>query len=447
MLERTWAFLQARFTRADAARLVSSLILATMLWGFVTLVNDPEETQTFAGLQIPIPLEGFDDNLILTSQLPEISVRLTGPESVLEDISPSDIEVSIDADDIDGPTEGQEMRVDIDTPDGVRRSEANPRFVTVIAAEKATPREFTLDIRLVNEPDTPNLQVEEPQPSASMVTVSGPAPAVGRVARVELPVDIGNHTQTFEESFTPVALDANGTQIPEVVVEPQRILTNVPITARGRTVAVLVDIVGQPAPGYQVPERRTIPQNVVLDGPPEVINSIVYVYTQPVDITNATQDVFTSVAIDQSRLPDGVSVLNPVSGEVQVILQISMIGTSQTLPSQTIQVNGLSPGQTASLEPSEVGVVIEASTEQIELLQQGDIVVSVDATGLDPGTYQLRPSVSVPPEMSWIRTDPEFVSVTITESDAFNGDGVPGIGEGESAPSPAPPSPVASPEP
>lgn len=447
MLERTWAFLQARFTRADAARLVSSLILATMLWGYVSLITDPEETQTFSGLTIA-PLEDLDDNLILTSEFPEVSVQLTGPESVLEDISPGDIELSIDTDDIEGPTEGQELRIRIDTPDGIRRSVAEPRFVTVNVSERATPKVFTLEPEPASEPDSPNLQIEPAQPSVSMVTVSGSATAVDRVARVVLPVDIGNHTQTFDETFTPIALDANGTQIPEVDIQPSSVLTTVPIEVRGRQVAVLVDIVGQPAPGYQRTENRTIPLNIVLDGPPEVLDTILYVYTSPVDITNATQDVSTSVPIDESRLPEGVIVLNPVNGEVQVIVQISLVGSPQNLPSQTVQVNGLAPGYSVSLEPSEVGVIVEASTEQIEGLQPNDIAVSVNATGLGPGTHQLRTSVSVPPEMSWIRTDPEFVSVTISESDAFSGGGVPGIGEGGAAPAPSPdpPSPIASPE-
>jgi YbbR domain-containing protein len=281
-----------------------------------------------------------------------------------------------------------------------------------------------------------------------MVTVSGAATAVSRVARVILPVDIGQHSETFEEAFTPVAVDADGTQIPEVDIEPQRVLTTVEIEARGRTVPVLVDTVGQPAPGYQLNTQRTIPLNVVLDGPRDVLESIMYVYTRPVDISNATQDVSISVLIDQSKLPEGVTVLNPASGEVTVIVQISLIGSPQNLPSQTVQVNGVSPGNTVSLEPSEVSVVVEASTEQIEQLQPGDISVSVDVAGREAGTYQIRPSVSVPPEMSWIRTEPEFVSVTITESDAFNGNAVPGLGEGETAPvSPAAsPSPVASPD-
>ena len=37
----------------------------------------------------------------------------------------------------------------------------------------------------------------------------------------------------------------------------------------------------------------------------------------------------------------------------------------------------------------------------------------VSAEGLGAGRHQVRPSVTVPPEVQWLRTDPEVVVVTI----------------------------------
>ncbi|MBA3529814.1 MAG: hypothetical protein H0T91_11015, partial [Propionibacteriaceae bacterium] len=313
-------------------------------------------------------------------------------------------------------------------PDGVRESSADPSFVPIAISARAAPREVTLTTRIVDQPEAATLVVGALEPDVSMVTISGPTSAIDRVVKVELPVEIGDHRTDFRESFVPVALDADGAQIPEVEIQPDQVSTDVSVTLRGHQVAVFVDVTGQPASGYQVVEQRTIPLSIVVDGPDEVLDSIVYVYTQPVDITNATEDVSTTVAIDQESLPEGVRILTPTSGEVQVIVQISQQASPQTLPGQTVQVTGLDPGFDASSEPAEIDVIVETSTQQITRLQPGDIVVSVSASGLGPGTYRLRPSVSVPPEMSWIRTDPELVTVSIVESNAFNGDAVPGLG-------------------
>ena len=444
MLDRVWEYLRTHFTRADAARLVSSLILATMLWGYVSLITDPEETQSFAGLELA-PLDDLEDDLILTSTPPDITVRLTGPESVIEDISPNEISVSLDLADLDGPNDNYQARVRIDTPDGVRRAVADPSFVRIAVAQLAEPVDFALEPEFVGLLENTPLQADTPQAEVSTVRVSGAVAVVERVARVILPVEIGNRTQSFTESFVPIALDTAGNPIPEAIIEPATVSADVSIVTRGHSAPVLVRISGAQAVGYDVREQRTLPQSVLLDGPEEALRSIFYVNTVPLDISGATDTVAKSVAIDVASLPEGVTVLQPTSGQVQAIVQISPESSPpQSLPGQLVQVLGLEGGLTGVSGPPEIAVVVETSTEQIEQLQLGDIVVSVDATGLGPGTYRLTPSVSVPPEMSWIRTDPEVVTITITESDAFNGDAVPGLGGSESADDPAV-SPEASP--
>lgn len=428
VLERIREYLQTRFTRADAARLVSSLILATMLWGYVSLITDPEETQSFANLELQ-PIDDLDDDLILTSVPPDITVRLTGPESVLEDIGPNEIQVSLDLDELDGPDPSYQARVRIDSPDGVRRSVADPEFVDVAVSELVPePINFTLVPEIVDPRESVSFRVEA-QPDVSVVRVSGAVEIVERIAAVQLPVELGDRVDSFRESFAPVALDAAGNPVPEAIIEPSTVPTDVTIDQRGRSVPVLVRVSGSQADGYTTGEQRVLPQSVVLDGPDDVLESIFYVNTVPVDIAGATETVTRTAAIDVESLPDTVSVLTPTSGEVEVIIQISPVSSApQPLSGQSVQIVGVSPGLTAVAVPSEISVVVETSTEQIERLQPGDIVVSADISGLGVGTHVVRPSVSVPPEMSWIRTDPESVTITVTEADAFNGDTVPGLG-------------------
>lgn len=444
MRDRVWEYLRTHFTRADAARLVSSLILATMLWGYVSLITDPEETQSFAGLELA-PLDDLEDDLILTSAPPDITVRLTGPESVIEDISPTEITVRLDLEDLDGPVDFYQARVRIEAPDGVRRAVADPSFVRIAVAQLAEPVDFALEPEFVGLLENTPLQADTPQAEVSTVRVSGAIAVVERVARVILPVEIGNRTQSFTDSFVPVALDAAENPIPEAIIDPATVSADVSIVTRGHSAPVLIRISGAPAIGYDVREQRTLPQSVLLDGPEEALRSIFYVNTLPLDITGETETVAESVAIDIASLPDGVTILQPTSGQVQAIVQISpQSSPPQSLPGQLVQVVGLDAGLTAVSGPPEIAVVVETSTEQIEQLELGDIIVSVDATGLTAGTYQLSPSVSVPSEMSWIRTDPEVVTITITESDPFNGDAVPGLGGIESTDDPAV-SPEASP--
>jgi hypothetical protein len=65
------------------------------------------------------------------------------------------------------------------------------------------------------------------------------------------------------------------------------------------------------------------------------------------------------------------------------------------------------------VEPDRLGVVVFASEETMANLSGEEISVSVSAEGLGAGRHQVRPSVTVPPEVQWLRTEPEVVVVTI----------------------------------
>jgi hypothetical protein len=46
-------------------------------------------------------------------------------------------------------------------------------------------------------------------------------------------------------------------------------------------------------------------------------------------------------------------------------------------------------------------------------LSGDDIAASVSAQGLGAGRHQLRPRVTLPPEVQWLRTEPEIVVVNL----------------------------------
>lgn len=419
MWSRFREWILARFTRADGARLVSSLILATMLWGYVSLVNDPERSETFTNVQLP-PVTDLPPGLVITTQLPTVSVRVTGPRSVVEDVSLADITVRLQTEDVEGP--GQKtVDILVDAPDGLRKKSASPRQIQ-ITVEESTSKQFDLTYNKEELPPSDAQVIGELSPDVSVVTVSGPRSAVDRVASVELDIEIGEHTRDFEEDFTPVARDASGAEVPEVTIQPATVRTTVSVSQRGRQILVLPRVEGSAAAGYEVANQTTSPPNVIVDGPPEALDAVLYVYTQPVNIEGATADVVQSVAIDESNLPQGVQVVDPANKQVQVIVQIQRRAEPRSLPNQAVQVVGLGSGLQAQVDPEQVSVVVEMSEQQLETLQPGDIMVSIDVTGLGPGTYTVMPTVSVPAELRWIRVDPAQTTITISQATLVEGE-------------------------
>ena len=387
-------------------RAVASVALAFLLWAWVTTQRDPPETRVFADLTLQAPV--LPEPLQIAGELPPVTIEVIGPRSVVDQVSRAGLRPSLDLSEVTGPGNYQ-AAVEVELPAAARVDSVTPARVPLVVDE-TTSRTMHLDV----EPapiDDPTRRIGEIVPEVSEVTVSGPKRLVDNVARVVLPVDIGDRTDDFAADFVPSALEDTGQPIPEVAVLPSRVTTTVEVEQRGRAVPVLVQTAGNPAQGYESVGSVANPSTVLLDGPDEVLANILSVVTAPVNVDGATETVSTRVGLED--LPPDVRVVNPADGSVVAVVQIRPRGVTQLLTDLPVQVSSVPEGFTAAVEPQSLGVVVFASEETMANLSGNEISVSVSVAGLGAGRHQIRPSVTVPPEVQWLRTDPEVVVVTL----------------------------------
>ena len=388
-------------------RAIASLALAFLLWAWVTTQRDPPETRVFADLVLADP--ALPEPLQIAGELPAVTIEILGPRSVMDRVSRAGLRPMLDVSQITEPG-SYNAQVMVDLPAAARVQDITPSRVALVVDESAS-RTMHLDVQLAPL-DDPTRRVGEIEPAVSEVTVTGPRRLVDNVGRVILPVDIGDRTDDFTADFVPVALDASGQAIPEVTILPSRVSTAVEVDQRGRSVPVLVQTIGNPAQGYEIVGSVANPSTVLLDGPDEALANILSVVTAPIDVEGATDTVNVRTALQ--ALPEGVSVVNPADGSVVGVVQIRRRGVTQLLSDLPVTVTNVPSGFTATVEPAEVGVVVFASEDTMASLSGSDMSTSVSAAGLGAGRHQLRPSVTVPPEVQWLRTEPEVVVVTLT---------------------------------
>ena len=399
--------------RSQIVRFAVSLVLAALLWGWVTQLQDPyvSEDRRFEELEIQAgPLPG---SLQLVSALPRASVTLGGRKSLIDETSRAEVSVSIDTSLVTGPGSFT-VPVVVDAPD-VSDKSVEPSTVNIQVDQRVT-RVFPLTLQNISEPDA-SRRVDDVVPEVSQVTVSGPSSAINRVAEIVLPVSVGEEISDFEALFSPYAADASRQQITEIEILPSQIRTNVSVQTRGKSVSVIPDVVGVPAPGWTITDRRADPDTVVVDGPPDALEDLLFVNTEPVDVTNATNSVGVEVGI--AGLPDGVTVIDPVEGliDVRVALVDSSIST-QTLASLPVVAIGTEDGLTATISPPTIAIDVTAPIAMLQDMTPEDVTAVVDLSGLGAGTHMLRPVVTVPPGASWLNSDPDTVQVTITSAGA-----------------------------
>lgn len=423
MSEQPLAAIQRLLPRPVVLRMAISLAVALVLWGLVTTQQDPPISRSFSNL--PIQSTGMQEGLVIPVDLGTATIVVEGPTSLVQEISAQTLAPFINVSGIAEPGT-YIVPVEISAP-GVVEREITPPQLSIIVDESAS-RSFTLEWEV--EPVTdPSRAVGEINPSLTEVTVTGPQSIVERVDRVIFRVDIGNRPSSYTGEFETIAVDSNGVPIPEVEVRPRRVGASVEIEARGRLVPVLVPITGSPAEGYDVADQAVSPPAVLLNGPDEVVADLVSVSTEPVDIEGASDALTRRVRV--TGLPPGVTVVDPRDGTVVVVVQFQQRGVNSTLPAQPVLVDDLAPDYEAVVEPPAINVVVFAGQEALGALRQGDVTPRVSVRGLLPGTHELTPSVIVPPDVRWIRTEPATVQVTIRHASPTAGaDGSPAAATG-----------------
>lgn len=401
--------LNLRPSRTQWIRFGVSLALAILFWGWVTELQDPLTEKTISG--VPIEVGELPGSLLVVSNLPNATITIEGAQSQVRPISQSDVSVTLDLTGIDSPGEYQAPLV-ADVPN-VNNQSIEPNEVTIQVDERVSEN-FPLNVTFTNPADQTRT-ISGIVPSVSQVTVTGPTSAVERVADVILPVTFERQTESFDETYMPFAIDGDGQRVSEVSILPETIPTRVEVETQGKAVSVFPVVTGVPAEGFSVQQRRALPDTIIVDGPAELIDDLLFVNTEPVDVTDANQSISTRVGL--ADLPEGVTVIEPSDGTIEVRLAIEDISTSsQTLTDLPVEPLGLGEGLTASVERLTISIQVSAPIDILQTMTPEDISIWVDLSGLGPGTYDVAPEVTVPQGATWQTTEPLAITVTITDA-------------------------------
>lgn len=418
-------------TRPNLLRLIASFILAMILWGWVSTLEDPKRERTFSDLTIVS--SGLPDDLVITTSIPSATVQLDGPRSVVSSLTTSSVVPMVDLSKITEPGV-YTVPVNVEEIDDLWRSDVSPNALR-ITVENRVSKSVQLQTEIVGEVGS-NRQVNDIRPSVTQVTVEGSESAVNQVATVVLPVTIENQTRVYVDTFVPEARGANGDVIDDVTLTPGSVSATVDISQRGKEVAVVPQFTGVPAAGYRVSSQVSSPLTVVVDGPADALADVVAVQTQPVNVEGATETVRETVPIVD--LPPGVQVITPTDGQVVVQVSIIQEGVRQDLPGQTVETINLADGLSVQIDPGQISVTVYGPAQGLAELRAGDIVVQVDVDGLGPGTYQLAPTVLLPQGFSWVASTPGAVTVLISQEGPPAGESPQGESEALSSPQAGP---------
>ncbi len=390
-------------------RFLLALAISVTLWVLFTAEQNPVR-EDFFDAEIPVETSRLGDGLVVSRIAPQtVRLRIAAPRDIWESLTADNFRIVVDLyavgvglHELPLATEGADSRI--------RIIAAEPNTVTV-AVEQRMEKEVPVRVDLAGSPPL-GYQFQTPELLPDVVMVIGPASKVELVDAALVEVEIGNAPSTVNVTQRVTPRDAQGEDVSGVQLDPPVVQVTVPIeqVRTEKDVPVRVRVEGQPASGYWVVSYSAQPASVTLVGSPQELDTIRSVYTETVRVDGATRSFATT--IDLVR-PPGIGITG--SNEVAVFVEVLPILTSREAEVAVTYVN-LQPGMEVSVEPSTVTVTLSGPAPVLRALQASSVIVSLNLSGLGPGTYAPIPDVSAPPQVRVDSIDPPRVRVILTAS-------------------------------
>ncbi len=129
----------------------------------------------------------------------------------------------------------------------------------------------------------------------------------------------------------------------------------------------------------------------VYSSDPETVNNLPgYIETQPLNLTDAQEDLQVSLPL---AVPSGISVVG--ESTIKVTVSISPIQGSITLTNLPVEIVDLLPEYEVILSPDRVDVILSGPIPTLDELTSSHVRVLINLANYTEGVYQLEPLVEL----------------------------------------------------
>ncbi len=399
----------SRWIRENLGIFFLSLILAFFFWAVATEAEDPTHVAVY-DTPIPVEIHGLPEDMVAYKlKDPQVLVEVKAPQSVWQILQRDDFVAYIDLSTATTGTVTVPIQVELRVKPAIV-TKVSPEALTLVV-EPLQEKEVPVRLRIQGTPAM-GFKIDGMEVTPETVRVRGPASLVDEVTEAVVNVSIQNQQTSLQSNYQVVAVDAEEHPVQEIEVVPKTVTVHIAISQLGyiRDMPVTVGpLEGQPAPGYRIANLEFEPPVVKVFGRPEVVQSVAFLQTEPINLEGITQSLTTQVRL---QMPEGLSVVQPTRPVVTVTLTVEVIRSGLTLE-VTPTVHGLSNGLRAIIGPESVVVILSGPLVVMEDLKPSDVSVTLDVTGLPPGDYVLTPQVTVPNQVDIENIIPEAVPIKI----------------------------------
>ena len=269
------------------------LLIACAMWVYVMTDQNPIVERS---VEVHLQQNNLPNNMMVFNAPEKILVRVRGSRTqVMADNLDKQISASINLKNI---TEGQQSLP-------ITVTYAGGEVVTV------TPKEVSIYVDTVSEKKVPvttrivgavssDMTIGTSVITPPEVTLRGATHRIDKVNKVVAPIDVTDHTGSFEAESDLVAVSDDGYDIPNMRIIPERVMVQATMVSQMLSTNVPVKLVmtGELPKGIVVTKTEILPESIRITAPPSVLKELKEVKTKPMDISKLDGSVGSAVELD-----------------------------------------------------------------------------------------------------------------------------------------------------
>lgn len=379
---------------------IIAAIIAFCGWIYVVTVITPDyETTVY---NIPLGVEGEalleDKGLILmTRELPKVTLRLYGNRSDLNKLDNSNITLKIDLSKV-YEAGVHSLPFSVSYPGNIASGDIQiqqrlPGSRISIEVENLLRKEVPVVVNYIGEPaqgyicDRENALLEYEK-----VSLSGPESVISQITKARLDVNLTDRSESFSESYRYTLCDAN-----DQPVEAGMVTTNVAdvdftlMIYRLKEIPLVLDIAEGGGATRETAKITVFPQTIQVIGSEDALADLNELVLGRVDLAKTLEAQNYSVEL---ILPPGVQCYN---GETHATVDISFPDLmTRFFHIQNFELMNVAEGLEAKTVTRSVEVALRGPKDLIAALTTSDILIRVDLTGQGQGTVSKEAVVVLP---------------------------------------------------
>lgn len=399
-------------------RVLLSALIAFTLWFYVITMVSTEYDQTFSGIPVSFQGEAILEErglMIISDKTPTVSLQLYGKRSDLSKLDNSNISITVDVSKIGEAGTHTLSTSSISYPGDVRQDaisvlNRNPDSITLVVEQKIK-KEVPINIAYLGSvqedfiADKDNVILDY-----TTVTIQGPASTIDQITQAVIEVDLNDKNESFSDAYTYTLCDSSGNPVDAAYVETNVAAVNLTLyIQRVKEIPLVVTVVEGGGATESTTTIELSQQTLKISGNDTVLAQLEELVLGTIDLAAIPESTTITFPV---VLPTGITNLSNVA-EVFVTVAFPELAT------KTFTVTNITPGNIpadmeAEILTQSMQVTLRGPEKLIDLLTPDDIMIVVNLTDAQPGTFTVKGNVVLSSQYAVcgpIKTD--SVSVTL----------------------------------